>query len=109
MNWINLAEDRVYWRAIVNKVNESLGSKKGGQFLGQLSDYRLLYSTELLKYKLHAFLTTAVHGGDWSASFIDRLTILRLVGGLQSRSRSGGENKNSCPCRESNSGRPSHS
>jgi hypothetical protein len=32
-DWIHLAQDRVQWRAVVNKKIESSGSIKGGEFL----------------------------------------------------------------------------
>jgi hypothetical protein len=55
---------------------------------------------------LHAFLTSALDGGEWSASCPGRFTprkkeplvpIGRRLGGLQSRSGRGGEEKNSQP------------
>jgi len=52
---------------------------------------------------LHAFLTLALDGGEWSTSRNDRVTpgvrapyrLDRRLGELQSRSGSGGEEKNS--------------
>jgi hypothetical protein len=38
VNWIHLAQDRDQWWALVNMVNELLGSIKGGKFLYQMNE-----------------------------------------------------------------------
>jgi hypothetical protein len=59
----------------------------------------------------HSFLTLALEGGEWSVSrsgcFIPqrkslRYLLDRMLGGLQSRSGRGGEEKIPSPCRDSN-------
>jgi hypothetical protein len=42
MVWINLAQDRVQWRALVNTVMNLRVPSNVGRFLGNLSDWRLL-------------------------------------------------------------------
>jgi hypothetical protein len=63
---------------------------------------------------LHAFLTLAVGGGEWSASFSGHFAPgAHCMGGWvdpQSQSgRDGEEKTRHCPCRELNPGRPAHS
>jgi hypothetical protein len=57
-----------------------------------------------VEVQLHAFLTSALDGGEWSASRPGRFTpqgmnpwylLDRMLGGPQSRSGCGGEEKNS--------------
>jgi hypothetical protein len=63
----------------------------------------------------HAFLTTALGGGEWSALHLQllysqgkspRYPLDREMGGPQSWSGCGGEEKNRCFCWESNPSRP---
>jgi hypothetical protein len=39
VDWIHLAHDRVQCKVLVNIVNETMVSIKGGEFLDQLSNY----------------------------------------------------------------------
>jgi len=64
-----------------------------------------------VEVQLHAFLTSALYGGEWSASRRGRFTpscypLYRWLGGPQSRSGRGDEEKNShhCPWWELNPG-----
>jgi hypothetical protein len=67
----------------------------------------------------HAFLTSSLDGGKWSASRSGRFTLEviaprysldRRLGGPQNRSGCGGERKSHhCSSRESNPGRPARS
>jgi hypothetical protein len=40
-DWINLAQDRILWRPLVNMINNPSGLTEGGQFLGRLRNYKL--------------------------------------------------------------------
>jgi hypothetical protein len=39
LDWIHLAQYKVWWLTLVNTGNEPSNSIKGGEFLDQLSDY----------------------------------------------------------------------
>jgi hypothetical protein len=70
-----------------------------------------------MEVQLHAFLTSALHGGEWSASrpgrftFGERASVTHWLGGSVGP-RPGlvamAKRKNPCLCRESNPVRPSH-
>jgi len=73
-----------------------------------------------VKEQLHAFLTSVLGEGEWSASrprplysqeSSTRYPLDRRLGGPQNRSGFSGEEKNFLPrpCRESKPGRPAHS
>jgi hypothetical protein len=67
-----------------------------------------------MEVQLHAFLTLVLDGGEWTVSRRGRFTpraksprypLDRRLGGPHSLSGCGGEEKNPCFCRESNSSR----
>jgi hypothetical protein len=51
----------------------------------------------VVEVQLHAFLTSALDGDEWSASHAGRFTSRETIPGTQSRSGRGSEEKNSQP------------
>jgi hypothetical protein len=69
-----LVQDRGQCAGSCEYGNEILGSIKVGEFLDKPSEYRTMKTYWAVDIQLHAFLTSALDGGGWSASRPGRLT-----------------------------------